>query len=442
MPEMDGYEVCAYLKAQPHTRHIPIIFISSLDTAADKVKAFKAGAADYIPRPFQLEEVLLRVRNQLMLRSLQRQLKSANQKLAHANQELAHSNQALSQANDKLESTYQTLAQLNQELTDSNHQLFQRNREMSRSNENLMRLNDKLERQIERRSAALNQLSEACASFVPHSLVRLLERQKLVQIQAGDYSKAPLSVLFLKTPGFTQIAEHRSPHEYFLFLNSWLGHVNPLVTQYEGFVEHYAADSLLAVFPERAEDALQAALALQKMLNREATHFFQEFDIKKENLNLNISLHFSQAMLGMVGDQQRMQSLLHIEQVNFLQRLEAVGRHYGTQIVCTNVFFQQIEQHQRYAHRYLGCIRLKTLTDALDFFEVLSESDLSKHNKLEAKERFEDAVHDYQHKDFSAAMQKWHNILERNPNDQAARHYLQQAEQLQKALPADWLSCH
>ncbi len=74
MPQMDGYEVCQQLKAKPNVSEIPVIFISALDDAVDKVKAFQSGGVDYITKPFQLEEVLARVENHLMIRSLQKEL--------------------------------------------------------------------------------------------------------------------------------------------------------------------------------------------------------------------------------------------------------------------------------------------------------------------------------------------------------------------------------
>src|SRR5260370_239537 len=67
MPGMSGYEVCTQLKADERTSHIPIIFISALDSVSDKVKAFQVGGVDYISKPFQLEEVHARVKSQLML---------------------------------------------------------------------------------------------------------------------------------------------------------------------------------------------------------------------------------------------------------------------------------------------------------------------------------------------------------------------------------------
>jgi DNA-binding response OmpR family regulator len=68
MPELDGYEVCRQLKAIPRLCDIPVIFISALDATEDKVKGFAAGGADYIAKPFQIEEVQARVETHLTLR--------------------------------------------------------------------------------------------------------------------------------------------------------------------------------------------------------------------------------------------------------------------------------------------------------------------------------------------------------------------------------------
>lgn len=74
MPDMDGYRVCAELKADERTRDIPVIFISALQQVFDKVKAFGLGAVDYITKPFEAEEVFARVRTHITLRKLQQHL--------------------------------------------------------------------------------------------------------------------------------------------------------------------------------------------------------------------------------------------------------------------------------------------------------------------------------------------------------------------------------
>lgn len=65
MPEIDGLEFCKMLKRDPATRDIPFIFITVLNTSMEKEEAFKAGAVDYIPKPFDNVEVLMRVNNHL-----------------------------------------------------------------------------------------------------------------------------------------------------------------------------------------------------------------------------------------------------------------------------------------------------------------------------------------------------------------------------------------
>jgi len=81
MPHMDGYEVCQHLKADQATSDIPVLFISALDQIQDKVTAFNTGGVDYITKPFQIEEVLARVKTHLELRRLQKQLQEKNKKM-------------------------------------------------------------------------------------------------------------------------------------------------------------------------------------------------------------------------------------------------------------------------------------------------------------------------------------------------------------------------
>ncbi len=89
MPGPDGFEVCRRLKADEKTRNIPVIFISALDEVVDKVKGFEAGGVDYITKPFQIEEVLVRVKTHLTLYKLQNKLE---QRVEERTAELARAN--------------------------------------------------------------------------------------------------------------------------------------------------------------------------------------------------------------------------------------------------------------------------------------------------------------------------------------------------------------
>ncbi len=81
MPQPDGYQLCSEIKACERTQDIPIIFLSALQEVFDKVRAFSLGACDYITKPFEYQEVLVRVESQLRLRKLSKQLLEKNQQL-------------------------------------------------------------------------------------------------------------------------------------------------------------------------------------------------------------------------------------------------------------------------------------------------------------------------------------------------------------------------
>jgi diguanylate cyclase (GGDEF)-like protein/PAS domain S-box-containing protein len=81
MPGIDGFETCRRLKANARTREIPVIFMTALADTRDKVAAFAAGAVDYVSKPFQVEELLARIKTHLSLRAAQQQLAAQNLQL-------------------------------------------------------------------------------------------------------------------------------------------------------------------------------------------------------------------------------------------------------------------------------------------------------------------------------------------------------------------------
>lgn len=81
MPEMDGFELCEILKNDHKTKDIPIIFISGGMSKEDKVKGFKLGAVDFINKPFEAEEVSLRVNNHIQIYEMKTNMEAYNKRL-------------------------------------------------------------------------------------------------------------------------------------------------------------------------------------------------------------------------------------------------------------------------------------------------------------------------------------------------------------------------
>ncbi|MGB3535814.1 MAG: EAL domain-containing protein [Microcoleaceae cyanobacterium] len=100
MPDLTGYEVCTQLKNNQKTAQIPVIFLSALSDVNDKVKGFTVGGSDYITKPFEYEEIVLRVNNQLALKTAEEQLWRLN---AQLEQRVRQRTQQLETANAQLQ---------------------------------------------------------------------------------------------------------------------------------------------------------------------------------------------------------------------------------------------------------------------------------------------------------------------------------------------------
>jgi diguanylate cyclase (GGDEF)-like protein/PAS domain S-box-containing protein len=130
MPGLNGYQVCEKLKENPLTQDIPIIFLSASNDSVERVKALSAGAVDYIDKPFDINEVLLRIDNQLKLQAAQQeilklntdlerriqertaQLEKANQELKFEINEREQVTRLLRESEEKLESILNSLEEV------------------------------------------------------------------------------------------------------------------------------------------------------------------------------------------------------------------------------------------------------------------------------------------------------------------------------------------
>lgn len=125
MPGMNGYQVCKELKADPQMRDIPIIFISALNEVLDKVKAFSVGGVDYISKPFQVEEVLARIKTHMTLRKQQQSLKEKNEELAVANSAITSLNGMLKEENVRMSAELDVTRRLQKMILPTDEELAQ-----------------------------------------------------------------------------------------------------------------------------------------------------------------------------------------------------------------------------------------------------------------------------------------------------------------------------
>ena len=381
MPGMDGFEVCRRLKAADETREIPVIFLSALDDTLNKVKGFGVGAVDYISKPFQPQEVLVRVNTHLTLNRLK-----------------------------------QSLAEKNRELR---------------------AYSEHLEERVRERTAELASLNRVYERFVPGEFIDLLQKKSILEIHLGDQVSQKMVVMFADIRGWTSLLEKMTPQEAFNFINAYLRRVSPVIKEHNGFIDQYYGDGIMALFPGDPEDAVRAAVSMQLAVseyNRErARDGFAP-------IGIGIGLHLADLMLGIIGSEDRMQGAVVADAVNLAARIEGLNKMYGSSIALSDETLMGMKDATRFRHRFIDKVCVKGREDAVTVYEVFDGDDEAVIElKEQTKSAFESGLQLFYGKRFSEASVFFNQVLETNPEDKAARIYLERsANYMIKGVPAGW----
>ena len=133
--------------------------------------------------------------------------------------------------------------------------------------------------------------------FVPEQLLELLGKSSLVDVNLGDHSEREMSILFADIRSFTPLSERIGPQASFEFLNAFLRELGPVVRACGGFIDKYIGDAFLALFPARPDDALEAAVRLQRTVAAaNARGGFMGHPVR-----IGIGAHLGRLVLGTIG---------------------------------------------------------------------------------------------------------------------------------------------
>jgi class 3 adenylate cyclase/CheY-like chemotaxis protein len=211
MPQMSGYEVCREIRADPAMSMLPVIMVTALDPAEERVKGIEAGADDFLTKPINQPELLARVRSLLRIKDL----------------------------HDRVEAQAAELGEWNKRLE--------------------LRVQDQL-KQLER--------LERLKRFFSPQLAELI-----VNGDADDPLKThrrELTVVYVDLRGFTAFAESAEPEEVMEILHEYHAAMGELILEYEGTLEHFAGDGMMIFFNDPVpvenpgERAIRMALAMRE----------------------------------------------------------------------------------------------------------------------------------------------------------------------------------
>jgi signal transduction histidine kinase/class 3 adenylate cyclase len=215
--------------------------------------------------------------------------------------------------------------------------------------------------------------------FVPQGALEILGHENVVDVRLGDTTERELAVLFSDVRGFSGLSQKRTPAEIFALLNQCYARIGPAVRAAGGFVDKYIGDGLMALFPNGAEAAVRAAVAMQRALAE---------PIEGEELRIGLGIHVGPTMLGTLGEPDRFDATVISDAVNLASRIEGASKQLGAKLLVSRATYEALAPGA-FEARGLGRVQVKGREGYVEVVEILDaeEPELA-HAKGAAREAF------------------------------------------------------
>lgn len=283
----------------------------------------------------------------------------------------------------------------------------------------------------------LHGIHQATSRFVPSEFIKSVGKEFITDVSLGDHAEKVVTVLFSDIRSYTQLAESMTPQQTFKFVNSYVGKMGPLIQGSHGFVNQYLGDGIMALFPHKAEHALQAAIDMQIAIQKYNKKRLKE---GKTAISIGIGMHTGSLVMGIIGDVNRNDTAIIADTVNTASRMEGITKHYGANIIISENSLKTIEKKGNFGLRYLGKVKAKGKDEVIGIYECF-DGDPKEIAKLKKKTlaEFEKGLNYFFANEFPRASATFDKVLSKNPEDLVAKYFIAKSAEFTIAgKPKDW----
>ena len=258
------------------------------------------------------------------------------------------------------------------------------------------------------------QLTEAYQRFVPEQLLESLDKKSILDVQLGNQVQKEMTILFSDIRSFTNISEQLEPAENFKFVNDYLAAVVPSIRKYDGYVDKYIGDAIMALFTKKSSDAVNSAIDMLSKLE-----ILNKKRVKDNlpNISIGIGINSGSVMLGTLGVPDRMEGSVISDTVNLSARLEELTKYYKVPLIISSDTEKMLPGS--IMRREIDEIEVKGKTNKVRIFEVFQwESKKIRDKKIELMPIFEKALEQYRKnnlKNCHKQLKKYEDFLPDDP---------------------------
>lgn len=263
----------------------------------------------------------------------------------------------------------------------------------------------------------LGQTARAMRRFVPADMIRLLGCEHLADLTLGLAAQHTFTIVFTDIIGFTKAIEGMTPAQAFEWLNRCYQLMGPEIRKAGGFIDKYIGDAVMALFPESPDAALAAAVAMQLSTRQ------------LQDVHFGTGIHYGQAMLGTLGEEERFDATVLSDAVNVASRIEGASKIFGLAILVSEDFRQALANPGRWHWRPIGVVRLKGRHTTVVLWEVLDADPERLELKLSYLQTFEQALRLYSEGRWDQALELWTRLSDAYPDDRVLAFYQEHSAQ-------------
>ena len=251
----------------------------------------------------------------------------------------------------------------------------------------------------------------------------------------GD--KKDLTVLFSDIRGFTTISEKLTPEELVKLLNEYLTTMTNQVFQYEGLLDKYMGDAIMAVFgapldqPDHARRACLTALAMMKELHKLQEKWRAE---GRPAFDIGVGVNSGDMVVGNMGSEMRFDYTVMGDMVNLGSRLEGINKEYGTNIIISEFTYEKVKDAM--CCRELDGVRVKGKLKPVNIYELLGEKKDEAAFK-DLLEGFARGLALYREAKWDEAIAAFEGVLASRPSDYPSKMYIERCKNLKENPPAE-----
>lgn len=270
---------------------------------------------------------------------------------------------------------------------------------------------NKINDNYKRKESIIKQTNSEYEKYIPKQFVKFLGKNSVLDLVVGTQVKKEVTTLFCDIRNSTEVSTTLSLEENFNYINSYLNIVAPIIRKFNGFIDKYMGDGIMAVFT-RSRQAYDCAHAIIKAVNEKNVQ-----NVSMPNLDVGVSINTGDVLFGVVGDDNRKSVTVISDAVNFTAKIGEINKVFGSLITFSKSTLNDMSSAVKINYRYIGNLQVND-KEYISVFESLDAYPKQKREKLlKHKVEFEQGVRAYVNGKFAQASKIFEDVFKAEKDD-------------------------